>query len=581
MKHVLCLAAVVYMSIPFRPAFAEVAPAAGPTTNTPDLPLPDAQTPGVEAVLASHHSAIGKIEAERKSAATDALNRQLAVMTAMLAERKKARNTSGIAVATTGIDIFQTGITNIQAGGTFEPPARVRRELESAVSEGRTAVAAIEAKATSAKAQAFADALKAFTAIAARVAPDVTDEATLAARLLELINAFMAKGPARLATPGHGTPDKTVPASPSATATTNQAEVAMEPVLASSGEAEQWTHIASWRAAMMGMDIVSIPLAEAQQGTNATSQFNPMSGQNSEIVFIVNQCVTPADGMLYRLKRVPAYDGVDLLEWPSRANNHRLVIRVPARERYPSQHGFDLEATMPGATLAPSGAVLVARSVAKPPTPALVTIATLPEGAAVHINGVMQNVRTPCRVSLPLDTRSIVLSLPGYLPVVMTNQTFSNGQNIRRAFLPDPRIRKVSLAVPANAKAWTDTDMTVCPGDHLVIQAEGSWSCGPGKEMCDAQGYPNNQAFYRYYMNSDAHPRHTSSANYGALLLRIGENGRPMTAGTSTRLAATESGTLSFDINEGAAGALRADNTGAVIVNITLIPAPAPVPAVK
>lgn len=540
-------------------------------TNSP-APWPDASTEGVSAIIGKYRASLSTAEAARRSAATKVLNRYLTDMNAMMAEKKKARNVTGIAVATTGIDLFQAGITNIEAGGTFQPPEKVRRELDAVVSECKIAVAMIENTASREKERAFAEAMTAFAAIAARGGSPAHDETALKKRLLELLQEPL---------PQTGKDD--IPAGKMKAAVSNQVDVAtnLPAILASSGDADAWYPIASWRGAMMGMDIVTIPLTGAPQGTNRTTQFNPMSGQNSELTWIVHQSITPSPAMQYRLKRADKRDGVDLLEWPSAANGFKLTIRAPATERYPSLHGFDLEVAVPGSSAAPFGNLRPSQSLEKPAKPTVVTLVTSPEGASIFLNGsIYPRVRTPCRLTLPTDTRSLTLVLPGYAPLILTNTTFSNGQTIRWNFAPDPRIQRATFPVSASAASWHDTGIMVDTGDNIGITAKGQWACGSGKETCDASGYPNNQSFYRYYMDATSGPRLTASANYGALVMRIGEKGRIQPV-PSTRFSAAEPGRLFLSVNEAEATGLRSDNSGSLMVSLVVVPSQPLLPPIR
>ncbi len=534
-------------------------------TPPPADNFPNSNTAEIVSILDRYRTQTATAEEKRKSAVTEILARHLTSMNSMLAEKKKSRNITGIAVATAGIDIFQTSISNVAAGGSFEPPDNIRRELETIVQECKASVTKEESSAAHMKDQALKDALQAYRAVAARSSPPLTNEAALKDRLLILIQQPSLSQSA---------PDPS--AAMAGSATTNKPSSAapeLPLILAASGDSETWYPIASWHAAMMGMDIITIPVFESPKGTNVTRQLNPMSGQNSELQWIVHHSVMPMDGMLFRLKRAAKREAVDVLEWPSRANGYKLVVRTPATERYPSLHGFDLEIANPGFAGSTLDGIRPAQSDNKLPLKTVVSIVTAPEGAAVYVNGVIQpKVRTPCRIPLPSDIRSLILAMPGYAPLVLTNGTFPSGHIIRWNFAPDPRIQRANVTVAASAKSWQSAGVHVNEGDQIVLQPQGQWSCGSGKELCDASGYPNNQTFYRYYMDPAAHPRHTSTANYGALVARIGDSGRIVSAASARRFKAGESGHLLLDINESDTGMSRSDNSGSLIVNITVIP---------
>lgn len=547
-------------------------------TNAPSIPLPDLDTPGVKELVEAHRASIEQVDKERKNALTTLLNTNLTALNEMLAEKKKVRNVTGIAAATTGITLFQNALTNLEAGGKFDLPEKVRREIESHVAQCRSEAATIEKKASDRKKALLASTLEKFSAVALAANPAMNADAqtALTARLNELLQAgpTVRTEPKAATTTGAGTNQ------PPGTVTNLPA------IMASSGEADQWASVATWKGAMMGMDIITIPVAEAQVGTNITRQFNPISGQDSVLTYTVRHRLTMQDGMLFRLKQVEGVRGVELMEWPTRGNGFQLVVRARSGGQFPCHHAFELQVSVPGGDFskALTGAVIEPpRGMSKPSAavpPVVLTLITVPEGASVYVDDVLQNqLKTPCRLPVARGEHSLNLVLHGYATITVTNHPFTADRTIRWSFLPDPRIQKKSLTLSANAPSWTSTEIAAEKGDTLVVRAEGQWSCAPGREMCDAAGYPNNAAFYRYYMDSAAYPRQTSSAGYGALVMRIGKSGRILPIGKELRnlpeqrIAAPEAGVLFFDINEADEAKYRADNSGAMVITVTIIPA--------
>lgn len=87
----------------------------------------------------------------------------------------------------------------------------------------------------------------------------------------------------------------------------------------------------------------------------------------------------------------------------------------------------------------------------------------------------------------------------------------------------------------------------------------------PG-EMVGPEGYPNNQQYFRYYTDQTKAPRQVAKHNYGALLMRLGPNGTPVSVGRSFKATIRGDGMLYFDINE--ATSARGDNKGALALRI-------------
>jgi hypothetical protein len=554
---------------------------AGEATNAPPT-LPDLETPGVKTLIESYRTTLDQIAKDRKSDLSALLNRHLDLANEMLDEKKKVRNISGIAAATTGITIFQTALTNLAAYERFDLPEKARRELETSVTQCKTEASTVESRTADKKKALMASTLEKFTTLAVTVNPAIDTNAknALESRLNELLKAGVS------AQPLSGTPSADATGSgtnqPSGSATNLPA------IFAASGEADQWATVATWHGTMMGMDVVSIPVAEAQIGTNVTRQLNPISGRESILTYVTTSRLIPADNMLFRLKRVRGNREVELMEWPTRGNGFQLVVRTRNTGLIPSHHAFDLQVSIPGGDLskALTGATIettrITTSAAPLATnPVTLTLITVPEGAAVYLDNTLQpKVNTSCRLPIPQGDHTLTFILPGYAPLLVTNQSFTADRTLRLNFLPDPRIQRKTMSILANSPSWTDSDVSVNKGDTLILRAEGQWACGPGRELCNASGYPNSAAFYRYYMDSAAFPRHTSSAGYGALVMRIGNTGRAIPVGkdflsaTELRFAATESGPVSFDINESDEAKYRTDNSGTLILHLTVIPPP-------
>ncbi len=550
------------------------------STNAPALP--DLDSPGVKALVDSYRATLDQIAKERTTALTALLNRHLDGMNEMLAEKKKVRNITGIAAATTGVTVFQAALTNFTTYGKFDLPEKVRRELETSVTQCKTEATTIETRTNDKKKALTASTLEKFTTIAVTINPamDANAKTALESRLNELLSA--------------GTPIQPVPGTPSTPTTgsdTNQpagSATNLPAIFAASGEADQWITVATWHGSMMGMDVVSIPLAEARIGTNTTSQPNPISGRDSVLTYVATYRLTLQDNMLFRLKRVRGNRDVELMEWPTRGNGFQLVFRTRSTGLIPCHHAFELQVSIPGGDLSkaltgapietPRGATRITPPALPPVT---LTLITTPEGAAVYLDNTLQpKVRTSCRLPIPQGDHALTLILPGYAPLILTNQSFTADRTLRLSFQPDPRIQRKTMSILANSPSWTDSTLSINKGDTFILRAEGQWACGLGRELCTASGYPNSAAFYRYYMDSAAFPRHTSSAGYGALVMRIGKTGRAIPVGkdflsaTELRFAATESGPVFFDINEADEAKYRTDNSGSLILSITIIPPP-------
>jgi hypothetical protein len=547
-------------------------------SSKPMLPA----TSGAEfrTIVALHGKALQTVAETRRQALSRLLQQHLDEADQLLKERKKTRNVTGVAVATTARDLFASALTNLEATGSFEMPEKVRRELETTMADFNTARQRVETTFANDKARIRKEHLDQFAAALYKIAPAAKRDGSEA--LIEARFDEMVAGKDTQATPPAGGGVTNAPAVGGlASGTTNVPSVAgsapeLPRIMGSSGEAAEWATVGQWSGTMMGLDVITVPLLEMQKGTNTQDHFNPIVGENSKWEYVALQVLPPASGMVFRLRRVPERLGVEPVEWPSPRNNHSLVIRVPPADST-NRPAFDLQVALPGRDLGSffAGAALESSASAKPLPPVTLSIQTVPPGASVWVDAVLlRDLWTPCRVRIPGGGRhALRLALPGYLPVSVTNQSFPADRVLKWTFQPDPRVVRKSLAVSAGSEGWTTDGTRVSKGDSIAVEVEGSWSCGSGKELCDTLGYPNNDAFFRYYMDTTSHPRQFVGANYGALLMRIGETGRPIPVGKSLKVSAPEGGSLSFDINEAAGKTFRQDNASALMLRLMVMPA--------
>jgi hypothetical protein len=347
------------------------------------------------------------------------------------------------------------------------------------------------------------------------------------------------------------------------------------PIMGSSGAAEQWVTVGQWSGTLSGEDVVNIPLMDMKPGTNTRDYFSPISGRNSRWIYVAGLSLKPATGLVFRLKRVVDRDGVEAVEWPSERNGYAMDVRTPPHGSAGRLPAFELQVGLTGGDVGAmfAGTVVEPTDSSKPRPLVSLTLQTVPPGAAVWLDGApMREVWTPCRVRVPVGAHAFRLTLPGYLPLTVSNQNFTADKVLKWSFQPDSRVSRKTLTVSAGASGWVEGGVRVAKGDTLVIEVEGSWSCASGKESVDAGGYPNNDKYFRYYMGNASPVRQFSGANYGALLMKIGEKNRPIAVGRSLRLSVSDSGPLFFDINETISGKLRQDNAGALVLRLTLMP---------
>ena len=336
---------------------------------------------------------------------------------------------------------------------------------------------------------------------------------------------------------------------------------AVPDIIDSSGAATDWITFARWTAEMAGMDVITIPVFGRDKDEEKL-QFNAMSGQDSKLKYVAVRPLPQRADYKYRLKRLPDMEPVDVLEWPAAANGFSFLIRTHTSTKKPFNHGFELQVGLPADQMkALFGSSGTDTNVVTGGMVALTLLAFL----------LILALPAPCTVKVSAGSHTILLELPGYSGKLVHNWKIDQDKTIYWSFQSDPRMVSKTFSVQAKGK-WTSTGIKVAKGDQIIVEAEGKWACGSKKEDCGPDGYPNTHDFFHYYANPEASPRQVVTANYGALLMKIGETGSAVLVGKNAALIAQQEGVLFFDINETDYEVLRRDNSGAVIVKLKVAP---------
>lgn len=132
-----------------------------------------------------------------------------------------------------------------------------------------------------------------------------------------------------------------------------------------------------------------------------------------------------------------------------------------------------------------------------------------------------------------------------------------------------------STVLAANAM-WAATGVAVRAGDQLQIRAEGQWAAiNPRQISANVSPFVGPDGYIR---TAGAKGLLLESANRGALIGRIGENGTPFLVGSSYQGVAEGDGALFVTMNE-LPGQFD-DNNGRLGITISVTPAPPPPPPV-
>lgn len=547
---------------------ADSGPAATHAEASLDLSAPEYRT------ISRNYASARKVSDDtRREALKAILAKRIEESELMLAERKKTRNVTGIAVATTAINMFQTAMTNLDLSGAFSLPASVRKELETTLSQAKDAAKPIEATFSNEMSRLEAVVLKQFISAVKAGHPELSDQAIASKYAVEFRGLLTAPVLAPAPAPAAGT-NALSSAAGSTNANVSATNQPPPDIIAASGEGQEWITAGRWIGAMRGMDVISVPVMQAAGTTNRTEQFNSMSGKNSQLEYASVLSLSPNPGLVYRLKNVKGHIPVGVLEWPSAHNGHQLMVRTTPSERFPSMHGFELQVSVA------TGDVRRVLSAGQPSaassdnTPrALLSLVTTPSGASIAVDGKPVTVAvTPCKLKLALGAHAVRCSLPGYLDILAANLDVQSNQTFQGTFKADPRFARRAVSVPANAAKWVNAGISVSKGDTLVVYAEGTWSCTADHEAIGPEGYPKDQKYMRYYGDPMQYIPQAADINFGALLMRLGDSAPFYAVGSQFRLLITSSGGVSFDINEIQNQKLRKDNTGTLTVTAVVMP---------
>ena len=294
---------------------------------------------------------------------------------------------------------------------------------------------------------------------------------------------------------------------------------------------------------------------------------------------------------VFRVLPLPPFKPVEVLAWPSPRNRWTLELRTKT-ETIPSRHGVVLETDVSACRSSAGASKTPASSTGGTPTtgtnrpadppraslalPVKVRFESAPDGAYV-IAGTQPLVAaenkpllTPFETLLPTVPVDIRYRKRGYRDAVLPQTTPSLNAIYRVQLQALPGFADVNLSVPAAGSDWTLSGVRVKKGAVVRIAATGEWSCGAGREPVDADGYPKNDAFNKYYQDPAQNPRLLWSANYGQLIARILPGGEIVAVGKQGALTASAEGEVALAINESPLG--RRDNQGKLNVRITADP---------
>lgn len=465
---------------------------------------------------------------------------------AELAEKRKNRNVRGIAIAEGALAALKTALDDLGAKGSFEFPATLRRELADDFAKLKAEVDQLAAADPAALAAADARCLEAFRKAAEQAGATLpSGDAEAMARMRTWLTE---KPPAPAAgKPGGGETGKVVIPDDVPLMAVNK-EPPKE-FFAESRPGAEWAAIGRWSAEVWGPDVFDIPVYGAA-GKRSGKKSNPLIGRETRWTYAASRALEAGD-YAFRLRRLDTNAIVDVVDWPSPANNGTLTVRTHRSDTVPSPTAFELQCSMGKGIVVP--------------------VKTEPEGASVFVDGAPYQVdgrdaRTPFSLMLPPGTYAIRISLAGYQDAEAKTFEVKDGRQIQVALQPIKDLPgKVVHVDPL--KPWADSGIVLKKGDRVRLAITGQWACGSKGEMVGPGGYPNKVGFGHYYLDPKASPRQVEGKPYGALLARIGE-GPIAVVGEMPGFIASTGGMLKFDINDAVDPVARRDNKGALDVKV-------------
>ncbi len=392
------------------------------------LVLPDMQTPECLSIVAHYNTALEEARSKHTFAMTQHLTRYLDEAGALLKEKRKARNTTGIAIASTTISIFESALSNLTATGTFEIPTKVRRELEPTIAEFTTGRTLIDTTFTTAKTKLFSQYSDEFAAQMLKLQPALTGPEARA----KIDDRFQAMVKQAASPPPKSEPPGKIAGSPNQAEPGTNTDVAASssPVMAEAGASPTWITVGTLTANIRAMEVLEIPLAGMRMGSNVLTQYSVMSASTLEILFLATVTNFTSPAALYRLSRIPKFNDVSIMDWPSAANGFRLNLRTPSPERIPFPIGFELQVSALPQPVLSKAALLAKRNLT-------LNIRSIPPHASVFIDDTLKpDTFTPCTFQIPPGPHDFRLTLTGFQDLIVTNYNFTVGREINWTFKP-------------------------------------------------------------------------------------------------------------------------------------------------
>ncbi len=490
--------------------------------------------------------------------------------------KKKSGNTRGMAIAREAKKVFSTCLEELEKDGKMTMPENFRKDLTEKIDKFKVEVKPIldETEKTIAEFDG-----KYFEKFSELMNP-LIEEAKIKgeekdAALKKYYGKFCNEEikPAASTDPAEGT-------------TGDKNGKVQSSVIGTKGFGDTWVDVGEWIGEMQGEDVVNIKISSIDDYTE--DQPNPMTGNDSKLTYKVIYPVPPRSDYAFRIVKMPDKYKVEILEWPSPANDMTLVVRTQAIAEVPAVHGLIVQASLPANEIYK---VFNKDTIKKPAdqnseqnpevtknTPKknevkkiVIEFVSTPPNATIYLDHLVQNgkdgfpIKTPCKIQVEPGTHTMNFVKLGYLDKILEDYSLTKPKKVTVELERDPKVTFKKYQLGANSSSEKPTGVNLKKGQKFIINATGKWRC-MSKDACDAFGYPNILKYYDLYMDNVKYGRVTDKANFGALIYKIGKKGVFFTYKEGEMLDVPEDGELIFDVNVRPRD--RKDNSGMLDMDI-------------
>lgn len=281
----------------------------------------DLKAPEIQAIREAYVKETGQADAQRMKALQGLIQKQLGPARQELAAKNKAGDKEGASLAKSKVNWLQECLTCVQPDTDFEIPPTPRPELDGislAFLQEKGRIRGVYTNAVeAARTRGLAEFRKvAGDGLSAEEAPEMFDRLLKAAQMSGPMTASVSTN-----LPGQGP---------------------VPEFFETSGMADKWVAVGTWSTPLKEVDVVSIPVSRFSADVEDTYE-SPMVG-SVKWSYKAQSPFTPTDKRQYRLRKLPDLEPVDVMEWPSSANEFTLVVRThPAATRKVTGHGFEIQ----------------------------------------------------------------------------------------------------------------------------------------------------------------------------------------------------------------------------------------------